>query len=142
LQKLQITEIILMGCKCPDDTPLPHGSCSYLIYSGGPIERLYKLVAQVIPEDAELIHGHPIVHTDGSLEFPGEPPALSGYRLEGSRLCPAWPPCTLRMLRVQVVDGVLSVTGLCGNPKTACFSLEVSLEQCLKCPFQLNATNY
>lgn len=122
-----------MGCKCPDDVSLPRGSCNYLVYSGGPVERFYRLVAQVIPEDAELTHGLPVVHDDGSLEFPGTAPTIAGYRLEGSRLHPVWPPCVLRMLRVQVVDGVLNIAGICGNPATRQFSLEVVPDPCQKC---------
>ena len=83
--------------------------------------------------DVEMAHGRPTVHPDGSLEFPGPPPAIPGYRPEGSRLYPAWPPCTLRMLRVQVVDGVLDIAGICGGPVAAPFSLEVTLDQCSKC---------
>jgi hypothetical protein len=128
-----------MGCECPDDVPLPQGSCNYLIHSGGSIERLYRLVGHIIPNDAELTHGRPIVHDDGSLEFPGDPPELTGYRREGSHLYPAWPPCTLRMLQVQVAYAVLHIAGICGNPRMDDFGFEVSLDQCRKCPFLQNA---
>jgi hypothetical protein len=93
----------------------------------------YRLVEHAIP-DVEMVHGRPTVHPDGSLEFPGPPPAIPGYRSEGSRLYPAWPPCTLRMLRVQVVGGVLSIAGLCGNPEAEQFSREVTPDSCQSCP--------
>jgi hypothetical protein len=126
-----------MPCDCPEDQPRPKpaGGCNYLIYSGGPVAAFYRLVEQAIP-DVELVHGRPTVHPDGSLEFASPPPALSGYRQEGSRLCPAWPPCSLRMLRVQVVDGVLSVAGLCGNPGAEQFSRELALDDCRSCPIR------
>jgi hypothetical protein len=80
---------------------------------------------QAIPPDVELTHSRATVHTDGSLEFTGPPPALSRNRHEGSRLYPAWPPCVLRMLRVQVFDGLLSVEGICGSPEAGQFTRTV-----------------
>ncbi len=112
---------------------MPTGGCNYLVYSGGPLTSFYRLVEQAIP-DVELVHGRPTVHPDGSLEFPGPPPALPGYRQQGPRLYPAWPPCALRMLRVQVVDGVLSIAGICGNPAAESFSREIAGDRCRKCP--------
>jgi len=93
----------------------------------------YRLVEHAIP-DVEMVHGRPTVHPDGSLEFPGPPPAIPGYRSEGSRLYPTWLPCTLRMLKVHVVDGTLEIAGLCGTPQAERFSLEVSPDQCQSCP--------
>lgn len=125
-----------MPCDCPDDQPrrpTPSGSCNYLLYSGGPPASFYRLVEQAIP-DVEMAHGRPVVHPDGSLEFTGPPPALTGYRPVGRRFVPDWPPCTLRMLRVQVVDGTLSIAGICGGPTAAPFSLEVMPAQCQDCP--------
>ena len=124
-----------MPCDCPEDQPRPSpaGGCNYLVYSGGPLPSFYRLVEQAIP-NVELSHGRPTVHLDGSLEFPGCPPALPGYRQEGQQLYPAWPPCLLRMLRVQVVDGVLAIGGICGDPEAAKFGLEVVLDQCRNCP--------
>lgn len=81
-----------------------------------------------------MTHGRPTVHPDGSLEFPGPPPVLAGFRQEGSRLYPIWPLCTLRMLRVQVLDGVLNIGGICGNPESEHFSREATLDQCQNCP--------
>ncbi len=111
-----------MPCDCPEDRPRPtlSGGCNYLVYSGGPLSSFYRLVKQATP-NVEMIHGRPIVHPDGSLEFTGPTPALPGYRQQGPRLYPAWPPCTLRLLSVQVLDGVLSITGICGNPKAERF---------------------
>jgi len=124
-----------MPCGCPEDQsrPTPAGGCNYLVYSGGPLASFYHLVAQAIPA-AELAHGRPTVHPDGSLEFSGPPPAFVGYRQEGQRLYPAWPPCTLRMLKVQVMDQTLGITGICGNPPAAQFGLEVTPEHCQNCP--------
>ena len=123
-----------MPCDCPEDQPRPKpaGGCNYLVYSGGSLASFYRLVEQAIP-DMELVHGRPIVHPDGSLEFVGPPPALSGYLQEGSRLYPAWPPCPLRLLRVQVVDGVLTIAGLCGDPGAEWFSREAAPDQCRSC---------
>lgn len=124
-----------MPCDCPEEQPrpVPTGGCNYLVYSGGPMASFYRLVEYAIP-DVAMAHGRPIVHPDGSLEFPGPPPAIPGYRPEGSRLFPAWPPCTLRMLKVQVVDGVLGIIGVCGTPKAEHFGQEVTPDQCQKCP--------
>lgn len=124
-----------MPCDCPEDQPhpTPSGGCNYLIYSGGPLASFYRLVEHAIP-DAEMTHGRPTVHPDGSLEFPGTPPEIPGYRREGARLYPIWPPCTLRMLRVQVVDGVLGIAGICGGPTAEHFSREATLDQCRNCP--------
>lgn len=121
-------------CGCPDDQPrpTPTGGCNYLVYSGGPWSSFYRLVEQAIP-NVELAHGRPTVHPDGSLEFSGPPPGLAGYRQEGSRLYPAWPPCALRMLRVQVVDQVLGIAALCGSPEAEHFGREVVPEQCKGC---------
>jgi len=92
----------------------------------------YRLVEQAIP-DVELVYGRPAVHSDGSLEFSGPPPMLMGYRKEGQRLHPDWPPCGLRMLRVQIVDSVLTIEGVCGSPAAGHFSYEVTLDQCQNC---------
>ena len=124
-----------MPCDCPENRPRPNSParCAYLAHSGGPLHGLYRLVEQAIPADVELAHGRPIVHPDGSLEFTGPPPALPGYRQRGSRLFPAWPPCTLRILKVQITDGLLSIEGVCGNAEAEQFSREVTLDQCEKC---------
>ena len=124
-----------MPCDCPEDRPrpAPSGGYNYLVYSGGPLARFYRLVEQAIP-DVELSHGRPAVHADGSLEFTGPPPVLSGYRQEGSRLYPAWPPCALRVLRVQVIDDVLAIQGVCASPETLRFGHELAMEQCQQCP--------
>lgn len=122
-----------MGCGCPEPGPLPNG-CNYIIYSGGPIENVYRLVGQAIPADAELTHGRPTVHADGSLEFTGDPPILPGYRREGSRLHPLWPACTLRMLGIQIIDQSLTVKGVCGCPKSEHLGLEITVDQCQNCP--------
>ena len=37
------------------------------------------------------------------------------------------------MLRVQVVDGVLSIAGICGSPDAEDFSQEVTPEKCRDC---------
>jgi hypothetical protein len=92
----------------------------------------YRLVEHAIP-DVAMAHGRPTIHPDGSLEFPGPPPPIPGYRPEGSRLCPAWPPCTLRMLKVQVIDGVLAIDGICGSPETEHFGGEAKPDDCRNC---------
>lgn len=126
-----------MPCDCPEDQPRPTlpGGCNYLVYSGGPWSSFYHLVEQIIP-NVELVHGRPTVHPDGSLEFPGPPPALAGFRQEGSRLYPIWPPCTLRMLQVQVLDGVLNIAGICGSLEAKHFGREITLDQCRNCPIR------
>lgn len=127
-----------MPCDCPDARPrrpTPSGSCNYLVYSGGPPARLYRLLEQAIP-NVEMTHGRPTIHPDGSLQFPGPSPTLSGFRQEGSRLYPAWPLCTLRMLQVQVLDGVLTIAGICGSPETEHFGRQVTLDQCQTCPLR------
>jgi len=128
-----------MPCDCPEDQPrpTPSGGCNYLVYSGGPMESFYRLVERAIL-DVEMTRGRPRVHQDGSLEFPGPPPAIPGYRPEGSRLRPAWQPCTLRMLRIQVVGGVLCIAGICGNTEAEQFSLEVVPDQCQSCRVRLS----
>jgi len=88
---------------------------------------------QAIP-DVAMAHGRPTVHPDGSLEFAATPPAIPGYRQEGSRLYPDWQPCLLRMLRVQVVSEALDIAGICGNPEAGQFSNEVTPEHCQNCP--------
>jgi len=122
-------------CNCPDQSdvrPVAVGGCNYVAYSGNSPVGLYRLVEQAIP-DAEMAHGRPVVHSDGSLEFPGTPPAIPNYRQDGTRLYPTWPPCRGRMLRVQVVDGVLGIAGICGNLAAEQFSLEVRPDACQSC---------
>lgn len=123
-----------MPCDCPKDQlrPTPAGGCNYLVYSGGPWASFYRLIEQAIP-DVEMAHGRPTAHADGSLTFPGPPPVIPGYRAEGSRLYPIWPLCTLRMLQVQVLDGVLSIAGICGDLETGLFSQEATPDQCRNC---------
>lgn len=125
---------MFMPCDCPDNQPRPTsiGGCNYLVYSGGPWASFYHLVEQALP-DAEMTHGRPIVHPDGSLEFPGPPPEIPGYRQEDRRLCPDLAPCALRMLKVQVVDGVLGITGVCGNLQSTQSGQEVSPDHCRDC---------
>lgn len=127
--------VIDMPCDCPEDQLRPKrvGGCNYLCYSGGRAASIYPLVGEAIP-DVEMAHGRPVVHPDGSLEFPGSPPAIPGYRQEGNRLYPAWPPCALRILRVEVVDRLLSIVGVCGEPAAGSFGLEVEPGQCQDCP--------
>jgi hypothetical protein len=124
-----------MPCDCREDIPRPNptGGCNYLCYSGGSAAGIYSLVGEALP-DVEMAHGRPVVHSDGSLEFPGPPPAIPGYRQEGNRLYPAWPPCALRMLRIAVIDGVLTIAGICGEPAAEAFSQEVTPDQCQACP--------
>jgi len=124
-----------MPCACPDALPRPKatGGCNYLCYSGGSAAGIYSLVEEALP-DVEMAHGRPVVHSDGSLEFPGPPPAILGYRQEGNRLYPAWPPCKLRMLRIAVVDGVLTIAGICGEQAAGAFGQEVAPGQCHACP--------
>jgi len=130
-----------MPCDCPEDQPRPKpiGGCNYLIYSGGPLSSFYRLVERAIP-DVELVHGRPTVHPDGSLEFAGPPPTLIGYRQEGQRLYPDWPPCALRMLRVHVANGILCVDGVCGNPQAEPFGGEVAPDQCRNCPMRQHSS--
>jgi hypothetical protein len=125
-----------MPCDCSEDRPrpVPSGGCNYLVYSGGPPSSYYRLVEHAIPANVKLTHGRPTVHADGSLEFRGTPLTLSGYRQEGLRLHPIWPPCLLRMLRVQIIDGILAIDGICGGPEAAHFTFEVGPDQCQKCP--------
>ena len=124
-----------MPCNCPEEPPRPNSptGCAYLAHSDGRLHGIYRLVEQAIPAGVPLVHGRPIVHGDGSLEFPSPPPAITGYRQEGSRLYPAWPPCALRMLRVQVIDGVLGVAGICGNAEAGPFTSEVTVNECQEC---------
>lgn len=134
-----------MPCNCPEEQPrpVPTGGCNYLVYSGGPMASFYRLVEHAIP-DVEMAHGRPVVHPDGSLEFPEPPPAISGYRPEGSRLYPAWRPCPGRMLRVQVVDAVLQIAGMCSQPGAESSGMDVTPEQCQKCggpPISLTPTS-
>jgi hypothetical protein len=35
----------VMGCGCPESGPMPRG-CNYVIYSGGPLQNVYRLVGQ------------------------------------------------------------------------------------------------
>ena len=124
-----------MPCHCPDEqpSPTPTGGCNYLVYSGGPLASFYRLIEQAIP-NVELSHGRPAIRADGSLEFPGPPPELVGYRRDGQCLHPIWPPCASRMLRVQVVDATLRIDGLCGNPQAGQFGGEIAVDQCRDCP--------
>jgi hypothetical protein len=121
-----------MDCGCPDPDPVPSG-CNYIACSGGPIQTVYRLVEQAIPADADLVHGRPQVHEDGSLEFAHKPPMLSGYQRKGLRLVPVWPPCRLRMLKVECVDKALTIEGICGNPEGEHLGRLVTLDQCRKC---------
>jgi hypothetical protein len=130
----------LMPCDCPEDRPTrPVGGCNYLLYSGGSLPAFYRLVEHAIP-DVEMAHARPTVHPDGSLEFAASPPAIPGYRQEGPRLYPNLQPCLLRMLRVQVVNGILDIAGICGNPEAGHFSGEVTPEQCQRCPVRQDRT--
>jgi len=124
-----------MPCDCPEDQlrPTPAGGCNYLVYSGGPWASFYRLIEQALP-DVKMTHGRPTVYPDGSLEFPGPPPVIPGYRQEGSRLHPAWPSCTMRMLKVEVLNGSLGITGVCGNCQSTQSGQEVSPDQCRSCP--------
>lgn len=128
--------VTTMPCNCPDDRPArpnPVGGCNYLCYSGGSAAGIYALVGEALP-DVEMTHGRPVVHLDGSLEFPGPPPEILGYRQQGNRLYPAWPPCALRMLRIQVIDGVLIIAGVCGSPRAEQFGQETKPDDCGICP--------
>jgi hypothetical protein len=37
------------------------------------------------------------------------------------------------MLRVQIVDGVLGIASVCGNPQAGQFSREATLDRCQNC---------
>jgi hypothetical protein len=131
-----------MPCNCPEDQPsrpLPTGGCNYVVGTGSLPSSLYRLVEQAIP-DVELIHGRPIIYSDGSLEFPESPPTLPGYRTEGRRLYPVWPFCLQRILRVQVIDKTLQITGICGHPEAGQFGQEAAPDQCQNCPARRPST--
>jgi len=120
-----------MPCDCPEDRLVPTGDHNYLVCANGSLANFYRLVEQAIP-DIEMTHGRPTAHPDGSLDFPDTPPAIPGYRQDGFRLYPTWPPCKMRILRIQVVDKTLQITSLCGNPGTEQFG-QVVIDQCQNC---------
>ena len=121
-----------MDCGCPGKD-LIRSTCNHIAYSSGPLESVYLLVSQVIPDDVAMKHGRPKVHPDGSLEFPDTPPELSGYELQDGRLLPVWPPCVARMLRVEVIDGILKLTGVCSCIESNHLALDVTTDDCEKC---------
>jgi len=84
-----------MGCECKDK-PIAD-ACNCIVYSGGPMRHFYKLVGELIPDDAELSHSHPIVHDDGSLEFTGETTQVVRIQASGTTTPP-------RLARLYATD--------------------------------------
>ena len=135
-----------MTCeKCPEGQPLTlpkQGNCAcynYVFYSSGLFAEIYPLVAQAIPEGADLKHGRPTVHADGALEYPpgaDEVEDIPGYQRDDANrrlFRPVWPDCPFRMIRVGIQDRLLEIRGVCLHAGTGHPGLTTSLDQCQKC---------
>jgi hypothetical protein len=82
--------------------------------------------------------GTPIVHDDGSIEYPkGAPPDIAGYMRDTSSLRvfhPAFAPCRQRILQVTRPQGHVALTSRCNHPKAEQFAREVTPDSCATCP--------
>jgi hypothetical protein len=115
---------------------------NYVIYTGGPFTHLYRMVEAAIPPDADLKHGRPTFHEDGSLEYPpGEAGVedIHGYQRDAKnprRFHPVWPECLHRPLCVSVCERLLVIAGKCHHPGTGRLGRTVTIDVCQECPLR------
>ncbi len=89
------------------------------VLNEGDVRVFHYTLGQAIP-DVEMKYGRPVVHEDGSFEFPvlegvgdavGEPEELYGYERDGENrrlFRPMWPDCMERAVGVFVHAGSIS----------------------------------
>jgi len=135
--------------KCPESAGIvipPTGKpasqpsvANYVVYTGGPFVLLYRMVELAIPPDADLKHGRPAFHDDGSLEYPPgetEPEDIEGYQRDAEtprRFHPVWPECLHRPLCVSVRDQLLIIAARCQQPATGRMNRIVTMNECQVC---------
>ena len=122
-----------MPCNdCPDPIPTDE---TVLIYTTPSTERVfYRMVRMALPEKAGEC-GMPVVHDDGSIEYPqGEPPDILGYTRVGRLFRPAWASCRWRALHVTHPNGCIAVRGCCGFPRSDRYLKTVQPNECADCP--------
>jgi hypothetical protein len=115
---------------CNESLDLPPTGALTMIYTAGMEAHFYRSIP--IPTSGPC--GTPVVHKDGSIEYPqGDPPEIQGYRKEGRRFYPAWPSCRFRTLMVTHPKGCIAVQGRCVCPRSQKFLSEVELTDCQVC---------
>ncbi len=114
------------------------------VLNEGDVRVFHYTLGQAIP-DVEMKYGRPVVHEDGSFEFPvlegvgdavGEPEELYGYERDGENrrlFRPMWPDCSERALGVFVHAGVMAVAGRCNHYLAEHFTRPVTVDQCREC---------
>ncbi len=138
--------------KCPEGQPIAlnmqapgRGTDQRINYvlNEGDVRVFHAMLERAIP-DVELKYGRPVVHEDGSFEFPmgegsigeGEPEDLYGYQRDGENrrlFHPIWPDCMERALGVFVHAGSMMVAGRCNHYLAEHFTRPVSVDQCREC---------
>ena len=125
---------------CPNNVP-EHSVPFTILYSGGPPQKQYRALRQVIPPrdpNLALPYGWPSITDDGCIQYAGghEPPVPEGWERAAPMVFrPVWPTCQSRALRAQVMeDGRLRVEGVCFHPATReLFNQVVTLAACHRC---------
>jgi len=117
---------------CGENLDLPSAKEMTLIYTRVCTEQMfYKMVPVPVEEGA---CGLPVVHSDGSIEYPhGDPPDILGYTRSGLRFYPAWVSCRWRTLTVTHPNNCIAVKGVCGSPQSEHHLKSVQPEQCQGC---------
>lgn len=105
-------------------------------YSGGTEQAFYRMVRRATPIE-EGPCGRPVVHDDGSIEYPkGDPPDIKGYRRDGLVFRPCLPSCKWRALSVTRPDNCFAVEPECQNPLAKQHLQETVAEHCQHCEFR------
>lgn len=131
---------------CPEYISPRDGSRAIAIvaYTGGPTYAPFASVIQALSPDREGVvtkWSLPAVHPKGEIEYKqeeAEPPEIEGYKRDPSNprlLCPKWPHCVWRMLRVWREDtGAISISAGCLTPASNVLAHEsLKLAQCKEC---------
>lgn len=119
----------------------------YVVYGGGPPERMLHLIGRTLPADdgVQRDFGRPTFHSDGRIEYPKrpgdwEPPAeIDGYERDGENkwlFHPKWDFCNLRMMGAALKEncGCISVVSKCMHPLAPTFNQFVTHADCSTCP--------
>lgn len=131
---------------CPDHVPPRDGTrpVSVIVYTGGPAYAPFANVDRGIMPDQEGIvtkWSRPHIHPRGEIEYQqneAEPPRIEGYEPDASNsrlLCPIWPHCVWRILRVWREDtGAISISAGCLTPASGVQAYEsLKLSTCQNC---------
>lgn len=106
-----------------------------LVYTGGTEAAFYQMMRATLPESGSC--GKPIIHDDGSVEYPyGEPADIEGYERVDTLFKPMWPSCRWRALHVSHPD-TIQIRATCLCPLGNSHLQDVHVPACMGCTLRI-----